>query len=302
MSNQLQQIQILPGFAAATALGLVAVVGQPGMAASLIPVDTELSLLIDVSRSVSLGDYDLQMEGYQTAFTNLASRFGSDDFGSVAVNLIQWAGADDQEESIPWTLLNDEASVLAFTDTIASVERRRDFGGTVPGSAIEFATPLFSINDYDGQRWVIDVSGDGAQNSIFGVESATARDNALVAGVDAINGLPIVTSSRSTVDDWYRDNIQGGEGSFTIAANGFEDVGRALEQKLIAELTLPPSEPEPPVVIPTPPAEPEPPVIVPIPPAESESPVSVPEPMALWGLITVFGGLLCRQGRNCMGG
>lgn len=273
MFSELQQMQILPSLAVITTLGLGAITIQPATAASLIPVDTELSLLLDVSGSISGSEYALQIEGYETAFTNLASQFGGGNFGSVAVNLIQWSGTNNQEESIPWTLLDDETSVLQFANTIATLTRPRGFA-TAPGAAIDFATPLFSTNQYDGQRWVIDVSGDGAGNAR---RTSTARDNALAAGVDAINGLPILSSSRSGLDDWYQDNIQGGEGSFTIAANGFEDVGRALEQKLVAELTLPPSIPEP--------------------PDEVDPPVGIPEPATLWGLFAVLGGLLYREQR-----
>ncbi|MEM9118799.1 MAG: DUF1194 domain-containing protein [Cyanobacteria bacterium P01_F01_bin.56] len=284
MPNRSQQIPILPGLAAVTALGGIAVATQPATAASLIPVDTELSLLIDVSLSISSTEYDLQLEGYQTAFTNLAPQFGGNDFGNVAVNVVQWAGSNLQEESIAWTFLNNETSALQFAETIAALTRPFRLG-TSPGPAIEFATPLFSTNEYDGQRWVIDVSGDGRGNTLL---TSTARDNALAAGVDAINGLPIlpISGSAAGVDDWYRNNIQGGEGAFTIAATGFEDIGRALEEKLVAELTLPPSDPEAPIVAPE------------LPVSESDLSISVPEPVTLWGLGAVLGGLLYRRRRH----
>ncbi|AFZ21957.1 DUF1194 domain-containing protein [Allocoleopsis franciscana] len=228
--------KILPSFAAIASLGFTVAAQLPASAATLIPVSVELSLLVDVSPSISSSEYALQMGGYRDAFVRLSSEFGSGSFGSVAINLIQWAGGNQQEQSIPWTFLNDQASALQFADTIGALVRPANFGGTAPGSAIQFATPLFSSNDYDGQRWVIDVSGDGRATS--GVSTSLARDNALAAGVSVINGLPIVTTGSGTsLETWYRNNIQGGDGSFTIAANGFEDVGRALEQKLRWELT-----------------------------------------------------------------
>jgi hypothetical protein len=260
--------KILPSFAAISiaSLGVTIATQLPVAAVTLTPVNVELSLLVDVSPSISSRDgnneYALQMEGYRDAFIRLSSLFGSGDFGSVAVNLIQWAGSDKQEESIPWTLLNDQASALQFADAIGALVRPARFSGTDPGAAIQFATPLFSSNDYEGQRWVIDVSGDGRGNSF----TSSARDNALAAGVSAINGLPILSSSRSTLDDWYRDNIQGGDGSFTIAADGFEDVDRTLEQKLRRELTSPPT--------------------------------SVPEPTTILGMLLAGGGLACLKRRR----
>jgi hypothetical protein len=230
--------KILPSFAAIASLGFTVTAQLPASAATLTPVNVELSLLVDVSPSIDRNEYALQMGGYRDAFIRLSPLFGSGDFGSVAINLIQWAGPNRQEQSIPWTLLNDQASALQFADAIGALVRAANSFSTAPGSAIQFATPLFSSNDYDGQRWVIDVSGDGTASS--GVSTSLARDNALAAGVTVINGLPILPTRADTrLETWYRNNIQGGAGSFTIPAYGFEDVGRALEQKLRWELTLP---------------------------------------------------------------
>jgi hypothetical protein len=257
-----------------TSLGFTVAAQMPASAASLTPVNVELSLLIDVSSSVDSREYALQMDGYQQAFTNLASQFGTSEFGSVAVNAIMWSDANRQREVVPWTLINDQASALLFANQIGSAVR--PFGVyTAPGSAINFAVPLFSSNQYDGTRWVIDVSGDEMQGE--GFSTAQARDNALASGVSAINGLPIIFPRNPSlggwysVEDWYRNNIQGGVGSFTIPAYGFEDVGRALEQKLRRELTLSPS----------------------VPPA-----AAVPEPTTILGIALAGGGLACLKRRR----
>jgi hypothetical protein len=269
LPSQSSLSKILPSFVAIASLGFTVTAQLPASAATLTPVNVELSLLVDVSPSMSNREYALQMGGYRDAFIRLSSEFGSGSFGSVAINLIQWAGRNQQEQSIPWTLLNDRASTLQFANAISALVKPANFSGTAPGSAIQFATPLFSSNDYDGQRWVIDVSGDGSANT--GVSTRLARDNALTAGVSAINGLPILSSSRSNLDDWYRDNIQAGVGSFVIAANGFEDVGRALEQKLRRELTSPSTD------IPA---------------------TAVPEPTTILGILLAGGGLVCLKRRQ----
>jgi hypothetical protein len=282
MSDQLPSqsslSKILPSFAVIASLGVTVAAQLPASAATLTPVNVELSLLVDVSGSIDRLEYALQMGGYRDAFIRLSPLFGSGDFGSVAINLIQWSGRNQQEQSIPWMLLNDQASALEFANLIGTLVRPRSTG-TVPGSAIQFATPLFSSNDYDGQRWVIDVSGDAPGSS---VSTSSARDNALAAGVTAINGLPIVTrKSGTSLETWYRNNIQGGVGSFTIAANGFEDVGRALEQKLRRELTVPstdvPSTDVPSTDVPS---------------------TAVPEPTTILGILLAGGGLACLKRRQ----
>lgn len=252
--SQLTLSKILSSVAVVTSVGFTVTSQLPVSAFSLTPVNTELSLLIDVSPSISRTEYALQMGAYRDAFVRLSPLFGKDGFGSVALNLIQWAGANSQQESIPWTLVNDQASALQLANTIDAIVRPSSFSSTAPGSAIQFAVPLFSSNNYEGQRWVIDVSGDGTQNS--GVSTSMTRDAALAAGVSVINGLPILSpftkpedAMDASLSKWYAENIQGGVGSFVIPAIGFNDIGRALEQKLLLELTLPPvdSPVDPPV-------------------------------------------------------
>lgn len=240
----------------------------PATAASLIPVDVELSLLIDVSGSVNAREYALQMGGYQRAFTNLAPQFAAGKFGSVAINAILWSGSNQQKEVVPWTLVNNEASALLFATQIGSVIRPFS-GGTALGSAINYAVPLFARNAYEGARWVIDVSGDGAQNG--GASTAIARNNALAAGVDTINGLPIL--GEHGLQSWYERNIMGGTNAFVLPANGFEDFGRAIEQKLTLEL----SRPEKP---------------------ELGNPGAIPEPTTLVGIVLAGGGLAVLKRRR----
>lgn len=256
--SQFPLSKTLSSVAVITSVGFAVTTPLPASAFSLTPtpVDTELSLLIDVSGSISDDDYKLQKGAYANAFKTLSSSFGANGLlGSVAVNLIQWASATSQKESISWTLVDDEASARQFAETISAIIRPPDSDDpsdffsdnfTAPGSAINFAVPLFSSNDYEGQRWVIDVSGDGKQNA--GDTTSEARDAALKAALDAggvlaINGLPILTSDKPEVntelEQWYADNVQGGDDSFIISAKGFDDVDQALQQKLRRELTSP---------------------------------------------------------------
>ncbi|MCS6814093.1 MAG: DUF1194 domain-containing protein [Cyanobacteria bacterium] len=248
--------------------GVAIAVCLPATAASLIPVDVELSLLIDVSGSVNTREYALQMGGYQRAFTNLAPQFAMGKFGNVAINAILWSGASQQKEVVPWTLVNDQTSALLFASQIGSVNRPFA-GSTAPGSAINYAVPLFSSNAYEGARWVIDVSGDGAQNS--GTSTVVARDNALAAGVDTINGLPIL--GEFGLQSWYERNIIGGTNAFVLPANGFEDFGRAIEQKLVLEL----SRPEKPGL---------------------DNPGAIPEPTTIVGMVLAGGGLVMLKRRK----
>ena len=221
--------------------GLAAVLAVAGpMAftpqAHAVPVGLELSLLIDVSGSVDTTEFNLQKQGYVQAFQSSAvqSAILGSVSGAIAVNLIQWSGAGEVSQSLGFTLIDSAASSNAFAAAINGVSRAFS-GSTAPGSAINFAAPLFNSNGFESPRQVIDVSGDGAEND--GANTATARNNALAGGVDAINGLVIL--GESGVQNWYQNNIVGGTNSFLSVANSFNDFGAAIENKLVREIKVP---------------------------------------------------------------
>ncbi|MEA5578958.1 DUF1194 domain-containing protein [Anabaena sp. UHCC 0451] len=236
------------GTLAALTCGLsVVAISTTANAASLTPVDLELSLLVDVSGSIDTNEFNLQKQGYVDAF---ASSTLFDDFiskgkyGKIAVNYIYWSSSNQQQETVGWTLIDSAASSQAFANSINTAAR--PFGNlTAPGSAINFAYPKFFTNDFDGTYLVIDVSGDGARND--GANTATARNNALAAGVDAINGIVIL--GESGLANFYQNNVIGGVNAdgtpaFLKTASDFTTFGKAIDEKLKAEIT-PTAVPEP---------------------------------------------------------
>ncbi|MEW5966308.1 MAG: DUF1194 domain-containing protein [Pseudomonadota bacterium] len=219
----------LKKLAAATALATA--FGFAG-SAHAVPVALELALLVDVSGSVDSTEYSLQKNGYVNAFNDptIQSAIASLT-GGIAVTYIEWSGSSQQSQLVGWTHITDATSSTAFASAITGTSRAFS-GSTAPGSAINFATPLFSSNSFEGARWVIDVSGDGEQNA--GDNTANARNAFLAAGGDAINGLAI--GGGTTLFNWYVNNIQGGAGSFVIQAATFADFDRAVADKIGREI------------------------------------------------------------------
>lgn len=212
--------------------------------AQAVPVALELALLVDVSGSVSTGEYNLQKTGYIDAFNDaiIQSRIASlASLGGIAVTYIEWSSTSQQSQLVGWTQLTSATSSSAFASAIGATSRAFS-GSTAPGAAINFATPLFSSNSYEGSRWVIDVSGDGTGE----FTTAASRDAFLAAATTAgavgtINGLAI---GSSTIETWYTNNIIGGSNPFVILAATFEDFDQAIRDKLGRE--IPPSQvPEP---------------------------------------------------------
>lgn len=215
-------------------------------------VDLELQLLIDTSGSISNQEYDLQMRGYSYAFQNsgiqdsiLDTSGGS--YGSIAVQTVMWSSQNTQQTMTDWTLLDSASSINDYADTLYNMSRPFS-GSTYNAEALDYGSVLFSDNGFNGTRNVIDMSGDGYGYDYMysdswwfsGGETSVSRDNALLGGVDTINGLTI-TYDYDEVGDldlttWFAQNVIGGVDSFVLQAGDFADFHTALEQKLEAEI------------------------------------------------------------------
>ncbi len=221
-------------FIAAALLVMGGIAAGPASAAD---VRLELSLLVDDSGSVDTTEFNLQKTGYVNTFnsTFYADHIGS---GAIAVNMVYWSGANQQAMVVPWTILDSQTAVNSFRTAISATTQQFS-GFTAPGSAINYAVNSLFGNTISSDRQVIDISGDGSQND--GVNTATARNNALIAGIDAINGLAIL-GSEAGLETWYNNNIKGGDGAFVLVANDFGDFESAINQKIEREL-IPTPEP-----------------------------------------------------------
>ncbi len=204
------------------------------------PVDLELVLAVDISRSIDEGEALLQRQGYIRAFRDpeVIQAIRSGVLRRIAVTYFEWAGMTVPEVVVGWTLIEDEAGAFAEAlGRIAPTAARR----TSISRAIDFALPLFEGNGVEGTRRVIDVSGDGPNN--WGARVTQARDRAVAMGV-TINGLPILDVGGGMysnfnipdLDLYYRDCVIGGPGAFIVVAADFTDFARAIRRKLILEI------------------------------------------------------------------
>ncbi|MGH6718968.1 MAG: DUF1194 domain-containing protein [Alphaproteobacteria bacterium] len=198
-------------------------------------VDLELILAIDASSSVNFDEYALQMAGLARAFRNplLHRALESAGEGGIAVAVLQWASAQRQEIAIDWRKIDGPASAGALADQLDMTPRLIDNGGTSISGAIDFAAAMFALNDFDGRRRTIDVSGDGRNN--HGRWGFASRDDAVAAGI-TINGLAIL-NEEPNVDMHYTKYVIGGPGAFLMTADDFEDFADAILLKLVREIS-----------------------------------------------------------------
>jgi hypothetical protein len=210
-------------------------------AAKTVPVDLELVLAVDVSRSIDADEFDLQRQGYARAIVNpsVLSAIQSGAIGAIAVAYVEWSGADQQKTVVDWALVRDQVSAEALAAQILAAPRSFAAYTSISG-AIDYAVRLFENNRFEGSRQVIDVSGDGSNNS--GRPVWLARDAALEVGI-TINGLAIINDRPNPfsrpepkLDDYYRENVIGGSGAFVMIAEDFGSFSSAILSKLIKEV------------------------------------------------------------------
>jgi hypothetical protein len=213
-------------------------------------VDLLLVLASDVSRSVDAPKFQLQREGYAAAISDprVIDAIRSGPNGRIAVCFVEWSGIGAQKVVIDWSIVKDAASARQFGDQLLEIPRSFADRTSISGG-IEFAVAQLERSPFESGRRTIDVSGDGTNNS--GRDVTRARDEATAKGI-TINGLVILsdrplswnpehTNPPGGLANYYRDNVVGGPSSFVMVAENFESFGKAILNKLIAEIAYMPT-------------------------------------------------------------
>ncbi len=212
------------------------------MAQERTEVDVELFLAVDLSRSMTPYEIEIQRRGYAEALESaevwVAINGGL--IGRIAVTYVEWAGEYAQRVVVPWTLIDSVEDAREVADIIATGPgdgmRRTSISG-----ALLYATDSIEANSFDGLRRVIDVSGDGPNNQ--GRPVTRARDAALEKGI-IINGLPLMTRDEMSrvwdlpdLDEYYRRCVIGGPGAFVIPVLDWSQFADAVKRKLVLEIS-----------------------------------------------------------------
>ena len=154
---------------------------------------------------------------------------------------MEWSGDFDQRVIRDWTLIETEGDLAEFANTLTArfddSLRRTSISGVMDYAPLDFRT-----NGFQGERRVIDISGDGPNNMGRPVE--VARDE-LVAEGFVINGLPLMTHDRERdnpffdlvdLDLYYQFCVIGGPLSFVVPVRSWKEFPAAVRRKLVLEL------------------------------------------------------------------
>ena len=223
------------------ASGAAGLLARPWPARAAEPVDVALVLAVDVSRSIDEDEARLQREGYRKAVTDprVVAAIRGGMIGSIALAYVEWAGAEYQRLVIPWTQIASQGDADDWAEALDRAPRQSLSWTSISGG-IDFSHKLLSDMPYEAMRRVIDVSGDGVNNS--GPPAEEARDRAVADGI-VINGLPIMNDRPAygrmpplPLDQYYGQNVIGGPGAFLISAADFDAFENAVRRKLVREV------------------------------------------------------------------
>src|SRR5206468_6459569 len=144
-------------------------------------VDLLLVLAADVSRSIDDGEFDLQRKGYAAALTDprVLTAIQARANRAIGVCFVEWSGEEEQQVVVDWTEIRDEEDAAGVAAAILAAPRSF-MGRTSISAAIDFAMTRFAAAKRQDARRIIDISGDGTNNS--GRPVAEARDQALASG------------------------------------------------------------------------------------------------------------------------
>jgi hypothetical protein len=211
--------------------------------------DLELILAVDTSGSMNSSRLLMQRNGYINAFRrmDLMESIEAGQLGRISILYMEWAGPGHQVIVVPWTIIDEPADAIAFAEMLATQplsQPAKSHTGTSLSGALLFAEGLFRGQQFERTRRVIDISGDGPNNS--GMPVAPVRD-ALAAHGITINGLPIALrhneghiaiSSLNPValQAYFANCVIGGPGAFTVVVDDIAQFDTSIRRKLQMEI------------------------------------------------------------------
>ncbi len=203
-----------------------------------------LALGLDVSGSVDANEYRLQLDGLATALNSDAVQrilFAQPD-APIRITVFEWSGPEDHHIILPWTSLDNAASLANITGTLQGHQRRSAAPTTAIGSAMLAGFTMLNQQSACWKR-TLDLSGDGPTNTGPRPQDIPASRtppgvvvNGLVIGSGDQRGDDARIADIKELSSYYTTYVVRGPGAFVESALGFEDYANAMERKLLREL------------------------------------------------------------------
>lgn len=206
-----------------------------------------LALVADVSTSMDEREQEIQRIGYATAFEDgpVIDAILDGRCGRIAVTYIEFGTTPST--IVPWLVINGDEAGHEFAEAIRAAPPKFDSGMTGIARAMEYAADQISAAPWVAERLVMDVSADGQDNVTGAVASVRdkittgTRENnwrqITVNGLIIHNNAPQYDMTKDDFSKWFRHNVVGGPGHFSIEIKGVNQIPEAVRRKLVLEIS-----------------------------------------------------------------
>jgi len=198
-------------------------------------VDVAIILATDVSGSVSIPSYNLQVEGIAQAFESeeIKRAIRNGYYKKIAVMYVQWSSINQQWIS-EWFIISSDQEADDFAKYVRSIERKFSWDTSVLGLLTKSLEIMGNL-PFEADKKVIDISGDGKDTGLTAVQGIHSIRVILKSMGVQINALPII-DAEADVGTWYEQNVIYGPGSFAVIIQDFNDFAKAIRRKLLTEI------------------------------------------------------------------
>jgi Protein of unknown function (DUF1194) len=220
---------------------------SPLLAGAHHPVDVNVVTALDASDSMMRHEEWIEFDGMARAVSDAAflAAVQAGVHHRIGFPAFTWSSHGNLQVVVPWTVLGSPPDAESIAGSLRKVPRYDDRAADIRqddatgsrdrltdlSAAIRFGLDLLEAAPHRARRLVLNVSGNGVDNSGEGPQAARAE--ALRAGA-IINGL--VIGEAHGIADYYRRQVIGGPGSFLIQARQPADIARAMLRKLLLDL------------------------------------------------------------------
>ena len=186
---------------------------------------------VDVSASISPEELALQVDGISSALQSPAVLSAISAQGCARFSVFLWADGEP-EIVLPWSEVSSEETAAAVGQVLTQSAGQYSKGvGTLTdvSEALTFSWALLNQTPPVGKQVVNlitngeDNSGEGPQVISIQMKSAGVIINAVLMGP-------------ANLEQYYRQNVVGGIGSFIMRIDASEDVAAAFRSKFILDL------------------------------------------------------------------
>lgn len=193
-------------------------------------VALSLALLIDVSGSVSVEQFDRVRAAHADAFQTPAIA-RSIVSNPIQVTVILYG--TNAHVVIPWTPLSSHMEIASFSATLQGLERP-ERGTTNTASALRAALDALEAAPCPSDNYIIDLATDTDRDTPGSLQAQRERANSLGVTINVIMAAPAEAHIPSAIE-YIHDNVITPTG-FLIVVPHDDDYQTGLRRKLLLEI------------------------------------------------------------------